>query len=44
MGLSTEAYQVLTFILGDEHYGVDILRVQEIKGYPAVTRLPNTPA
>jgi purine-binding chemotaxis protein CheW len=43
MGLSTEGNQFLTFILGDEHYGVDILRVQEIKGYPTVTRIPNTP-
>jgi purine-binding chemotaxis protein CheW len=32
--------QVLTFSLGDEHYGVDILRVQEIRGWSAVTRIP----
>ncbi len=43
MGFSTEGSQYLTFTLGDEHYGVDILRVQEIKGYTAVTRIPNTP-
>lgn len=35
--------QFLTFSLGDELYGVDILRVQEIKGYTAVTKIPNTP-
>ncbi len=35
--------QYLTFILGDEHYGVNILKVQEIKGYTDVTRIPNTP-
>lgn len=35
--------QFLTFRLGDEEYAVDILKVQEIKGYPAVARLPNTP-
>ena len=35
--------QVLTFILSDEEYGVDILRVQEIKGWDAVTQVPNTP-
>ena len=36
--------QYLSFVLGEEHYGVDILRVQEIKGYTAVTRIPNTPS
>jgi purine-binding chemotaxis protein CheW len=35
--------QFLTFNLGEELYGVDILRVQEIKGYTAVTKIPNTP-
>jgi purine-binding chemotaxis protein CheW len=35
--------QYLTFILGCEEYGVDILRVQEIKGWDKVTRIPYTP-
>lgn len=35
--------QFLTFTLGDEHYAVDILRVQEIKGWSPVTHIPNTP-
>lgn len=35
--------QYLTFQLGDEYYGVNILKVQEIKGYTDVTRIPNTP-
>lgn len=43
MGFSTEGCQYLTFILGEEHYGIEILRVQEIKGYTTVTRIPNTP-
>jgi purine-binding chemotaxis protein CheW len=43
IGLATEGCQFLTFQLGEELYGVDILRVQEIKGYTAVTRIPNTP-
>lgn len=43
-GLATDGNQFLTFTLGDENYGVDILRVQEIKGYSKVTRIPNTPA
>lgn len=43
MGFSTDGCQYLTFTLGEEHYGAEILRVQEIKGYTAVTRIPNTP-
>lgn len=39
----TETNQFLTFCLGGEQYGVDILRVQEIKGWTPVTRIPNTP-
>ena len=42
-GVSGENKQFLTFALAEEHYGVDILKVQEIKGYTAVTKLPNTP-
>ena len=44
IGLTTDGSQFLTFNLGDELYGVDILRVQEIKGYTAVTKIPNTPS
>ncbi|CAK0775207.1 purine-binding chemotaxis protein CheW [Gammaproteobacteria bacterium] len=36
--------QYLTFLLAEEEYGVDILRVQEIRGWEAVTRLPNSPS
>ena len=39
----TAAAEFLTFALGDEEYGVDILKVQEIRGYDAVTRIPDTP-
>lgn len=35
--------QYLTFMLAGEEYGVDILRVQEIKGWEKVTRVPHTP-
>lgn len=35
--------QYLTFIMANEEYGVDILRVQEIKGWDTATPLPNTP-
>jgi|AMFO01.1.fsa_nt_gi Chemotaxis signal transduction protein len=37
------ASQYLTFRLGEEDYGVDILKVQEIKGWTEVTPMPNTP-
>jgi purine-binding chemotaxis protein CheW len=37
------SHQVLTFVLGKETYGVDILRVQEIRGYSAVTKIPHAP-
>ena len=40
---SSEDQQYLTFNLAEEYYGVDILKVQEIKGYTTVTRIPNTP-
>jgi purine-binding chemotaxis protein CheW len=33
----------LTFVLATEEYAVDILRVQEIKGWSKVTPIPNTP-
>ncbi len=36
--------EFLVFTLGDEEYGIDILKVQEILGYDQVTRIANTPA
>jgi purine-binding chemotaxis protein CheW len=35
--------ECLTFTLGDEEYGIDILMVQEIRGYEAVTKIANLP-
>ena len=35
--------EYLTFTLGQEEYGIDILKVQEIRGYDAVTTIANTP-
>jgi purine-binding chemotaxis protein CheW len=35
--------QLLTFSLGAEQYGVDILRVQEIRGWSPVTKVPKLP-
>lgn len=42
-GLGDASSQYLTFMLGTEEYGVDILRVQEIKGWEPTTAIPNTP-
>jgi purine-binding chemotaxis protein CheW len=36
--------EYLTFTLGHEEYGMDILKVQEIRGYDAVTAIANTPS
>lgn len=38
-----EGDQYLTFFCDDEEYGVDILRVQEIRGWSKATTIPNTP-
>jgi len=38
-----ETQQFLTFTLGAEEYGVDIMMVREVKGWTETTRLPNTP-
>ncbi|WP_444677497.1 chemotaxis protein CheW [Halomonas sp. E19] len=35
--------EFLVFSLGDEEYAVDILKVQEIRGYENVTRIANAP-
>ena len=36
--------EYLTFRLGQEHYGIDILRVQEIRSYEPPTRIANSPS
>ena len=42
---STDPVQeILTFTLGAEEYAIDILRVQEIRGYDQVTAIANSPA
>jgi purine-binding chemotaxis protein CheW len=43
-GLAVDGNQFLTFVLGKEEYGIEILRVQEIRGYSATTAIPNTPS
>jgi len=39
-----QSCQYLTFILAEEEYGVEILRVQEIRGWTKVTPMPNSPS
>lgn len=39
----TPLSEVLSFKLGSEEYGIDILNVQEIRGYDAVTAIANAP-
>ncbi|MBA3493842.1 MAG: purine-binding chemotaxis protein CheW [Gammaproteobacteria bacterium] len=41
--MPTAAGQYLTFVLAGTEYGVDILRVQEIKVWDTATEIPNTP-
>ncbi len=40
---SDDEQQYLTFIMAGEEYGVDILAVQEIRGWEATTVVPNSP-
>jgi purine-binding chemotaxis protein CheW len=41
---TTGAREYLTFRLDQEEYGIDILKVQEIRGYEPPTRVANAPA
>jgi purine-binding chemotaxis protein CheW len=41
---SEPTQEFLTFTLGQEEYAIDILRVQEIRGYDQVTAIANSPA
>ena len=43
-GASAGAREYLTFRLDQEEYGIDILKVQEIRGYESPTRIANAPA
>ncbi|MFM9924740.1 chemotaxis protein CheW [Variovorax sp. H27-G14] len=41
--LASGRLEVVTFKLGEEEYGIDIQKVQELRGYDAVTRIANAP-
>ncbi len=40
---ATKALEFLAFTLGQEEYGIDIQKVQELRGYDPVTRIANAP-
>ena len=40
---ATKALEFLAFTLGQEEYGIDIQKVQELRGYDTVTRIANAP-
>ena len=41
--MKTDTQEMLVFKLGSEEYGVDILKVQEIRSYEKVTPIPRSP-
>lgn len=40
---AAELVQYLTFMMADEEYGIEILSVQEIRGWEPMTVIPNQP-
>ncbi|MDO8319969.1 chemotaxis protein CheW [Rhodoferax sp.] len=40
---AVKAHEFLAFTLGQEEYGIDIQKVQELRGYDTVTRIANAP-
>jgi purine-binding chemotaxis protein CheW len=40
---SADLIQFISFAIGDDHYGVDIMAVREIKGWTEITHLPKQP-
>jgi purine-binding chemotaxis protein CheW len=43
LGAAEDSGQFLTFTLQNEEYGIEILQVQEIKGFAKITPIPNAP-
>lgn len=43
MNLAQPAMEALAFKLGEEEYGINLLKVQEIRGYDTVTKIANVP-
>lgn len=42
--IGSQDKEYLSFVLGEEHYGLDITTVKEIRGYEQVTKIANAPA
>jgi purine-binding chemotaxis protein CheW len=42
-GAKSSSTEFISFAIGDEQYGVDIMAVREIKEWSGVTQLPNQP-
>ena len=42
-GTDSEIKQYLTFLLNEQEYGIELLKIQEIRGYTDITPLPNVP-
>ena len=42
-GSAAKPLEFLAFTLGQEEYGIDIQKVQELRGYDTVTRIANAP-
>ncbi|MFA6449896.1 MAG: chemotaxis protein CheW [bacterium] len=40
----TDTIQLVSFTLGDEEYGIEILKIREIVRIPPITRVPRSPA
>ncbi|MBI4292050.1 MAG: chemotaxis protein CheW [Betaproteobacteria bacterium] len=43
LGTAADRQEFLTFTLGTEEYGIEILKVQEIRSYEQVTKIANAP-
>lgn len=43
LGHSADGQQFLSFLLDEEEFGIDILRVQELRGWTPVTKVPDMP-
>ena len=42
-GKKRESIQVVEFVLGKEHYAIDLFDVKEVVEYTSITKLPNVP-
>lgn len=41
--LTEESFQVVEFLLGQEHFAIDLFDVKEVVEYTRITKLPNSP-